>query len=65
MTWKQLIEKSAIDFQQRHSLRSSLLVIIENAKKTTIYKFGSIDRTYIYEQGITKGYSYGISENKT
>ena len=65
MTWKQLIEKSAIDFQQRHSLRSSLLVIIENAKKTTIYKFGSVDRTYIYEQGIAKGYSYGTSENKT
>ena len=57
MTWKQLIEKSAIDYQQRHSLRSSLLIIIENSKKSVVYKFGNFDRTYVYEQGTIKGYA--------
>lgn len=56
ITWRELIERSAINFKERHSLKTSLMMIVENLERGIIYKFGNYDSVYVYEQGTTLGY---------
>ena len=54
MTWKELIDKSRMNFKVKHG---SCIIIIESALSGTIYKFGNYDNKYVYEHGETKGYA--------
>lgn len=55
MTWKELLEKSIMNFKKRKY--DSCIIIIENPLSGKVYQFGNYDRRLIYEHGRTNGYA--------
>lgn len=55
MTWKDLIEKSVMNYRVRHF--GTCRIIIEGPLGSKVYVFGNYDRKYVYENGRVDGYA--------